>query len=67
MKKKLLLIFILFSLIIISLPITATAANYKKAYRKEVNKFEKEKSSSGSECIYNLIYIDGDRTPVRVG
>ena len=66
MKKKLLLIFILFSLIIISLPITATAANYKKAYRKEVNKFEKEKSSSGSECIYNLIYIDGDRTPELV-
>ena len=57
MKKRLLLIFILVSLIIESLPITVTAANYKKAYRKVVNKFEKEQSGKYDKCSYNLIYI----------
>ena len=57
MKKRLLLIFILVSLIIESLPITVTAANYKKAYRKVVNKFEKEQSGKYDKCSYNLIYM----------
>ena len=66
MKKRLLLTFILFSLIIVSLPITATAANYKKAYREEVNKFELERGGSNKECGYSLIYVDKDKTPELV-
>ncbi len=66
MKKRLLLTFILFSLIIVSLPITATAANYKKAYKEEVNRFEKEKGGSEKECSYSLIYVDKDKTPELV-
>ena len=66
MKKKLLLTFILFSLIIASLPITATAANYKKAYRKVVNKFEKNNAGQSKVCVYDLIYINKDKKPELV-
>ena len=64
--KKVSLFLVLISLFVLSLSISVTASNYREAYRKEINKFEKEKHSSGTSCKYNLIYIDKDSKPELV-